>query len=182
MRFTDNPELNCSNMDGADILAGTDVSVSPTADRKFTLAGLAKWLIETYAGSTIGGVARSIKAAIDTLYTNNATAIALDVGGYSSTEYIVQHGKTCELTFSNGGSQFSSYTSGMTIGTLPEGLRPSHVVYAQGTVRTASAWTSATFYPCAIRIDQTGAVQLFGKQSDVRTCSYINLTLIYTLA
>ena len=62
MKFTDNPEITAANMDASDILAGTEVSAG--ADRKFTLSGLATWMLTTFTAS-FGGVTRSVKSALD---------------------------------------------------------------------------------------------------------------------
>lgn len=63
MRFTDNAELTAPNMENADILAGTDVSAD--TDKKFTLEGLAKWIVEYYDGSSLAGNEQTLKDAID---------------------------------------------------------------------------------------------------------------------
>lgn len=179
MRFTDNPELNYSNMDGADILAGTDVSVSPTADRKFTLAGLAKWLLETYAGSTIAGSAQSIKAAIDGIVAKSGTTVAVSIGGYSSTAYFNDRGGgRIEVTLPDGGgTAFASFVNGGQIGTAPAGYRPSHTIYTSGVAR--NGWTDV--YPVVLRIGSDGTMQLYGRQADVRACNYIMLTAVYNV-
>lgn len=64
MKFTDNPEITAANMAASDILAGTDISNGPAADRKFTLSGLATWMLTTFTAS-FGGVTRSVKSALD---------------------------------------------------------------------------------------------------------------------
>lgn len=63
MRFTDNASITTANMAQDDILAGTDVSAG--TDKKFTLANLASWILDKFTGLTLGGIAQSVKAAID---------------------------------------------------------------------------------------------------------------------
>lgn len=97
MRFTDNSELTAANMAGSDILAGTDVSTA--TDKKFTLSGLAKWFIETYTGSTIGGSAQSVKAAVDKAIPKPTSATTGQFLVYDGSKWAAQ-----SLSTWNGGN------------------------------------------------------------------------------
>lgn len=181
MRFTDNPELNYSNMDGADILAGTDVSVSPTADRKFTLAGLAKWILETYTGTSLGGAAQSVKSAVDSLFAGSSSTFTFSLGGWTISTPIVKRGRVVEWTIGSGGTTFASFVPGSTVGTIPAGYRPSTMVIGSGFCRTEAGWTAVTMAPIQFVITSDGDIKAYGNQAAIRACSYLWFTVVWSL-
>lgn len=68
MRFTDNASITSANMANDDILAGTDVSAS--ADKKFSLANIADWLLNKFNGLSLAGSQQTVKSALDSLNSN----------------------------------------------------------------------------------------------------------------
>lgn len=176
MRFTDNSELNYANMDGSDILAGTDVSAD--SDRKFTLTGLGTWLLTSFADLTLGGSAQTVQAALASLTDNTSTTTTVTIGGVSDTVNIVKRGNVVDMSFTFGtGTTFSSFAAGDTIATLPSGYRPSHTVYAT----MLASYTSAAYYPVIIRASSDGAVVMSGTASDIKGCRYLQGTLQFSL-
>lgn len=116
MRFTDNAELTAANMTNTDILAGTDVSAQ--TDKKFSLAGLADWFLNRFAGLSLAGQNQSVKAALDGLNSNlNGARILVKsmpdngtvsfVGTSDSANYVVfvcgVGGQRCAIIVRGGG-------------------------------------------------------------------------------
>ena len=56
-------------------------------------SNVAKWLIETYNGSSLGGSNRSVKSAIDSLNSNN--------DGYRRAHVVPDNTPTAKITFSS---------------------------------------------------------------------------------
>lgn len=71
MRFFNLPTYS-NTPGGTESIPSSDANQT---DRRFTLSGLAQWIIENFTGSTLAGSAQSAKSAIDGLKT---TATELD--------------------------------------------------------------------------------------------------------
>lgn len=86
MRFTDNASITSANMASDDILAGTDVSAS--ADKKFSLANIADWLLNKFNGLSLAGSQQTVKSALDSLNSNlgDTTLKTVYVGANASLD------------------------------------------------------------------------------------------------
>ena len=69
MRFFSLPTYS-STPGGTESIPSTD---SNQTDRRFTLSGIAKWVLENYAGTSLGGSSQSVKTAM-TVNTPTITA------------------------------------------------------------------------------------------------------------
>lgn len=76
---------------------------------------------------------------------------------------------------------FSGFNGLENIGTMPTDLRPKGDVTLTGTVRTAGAWASATYYPCVIFISSTsGTIEVRGS-SNIANCRYLVVNGCYVI-
>lgn len=65
MRFFNLPTYS-NTPGGTESIPSSDAN---NTDRRFTLSGLAKWIIENFTGSTLAGSAQSVKSAVNGLKT-----------------------------------------------------------------------------------------------------------------
>lgn len=152
MKFTDNPEITAANMAASDILAGTDTSAA--ADRKFTLSGLATWMLTTFTAS-FGGVTRSVKSALDNIASrlgvveNGTNAISKHAvetytgaqlaGSYQTVKSAINGlvaTSSASLNLSMGGYSATAYAfkraSGAVELTFPDGSGATFASYTNG--------------------------------------------------
>ena len=94
------------------------VVTSAGASVKATFANVAKYIIETYNGSTVAGSAQSVKSALDSL-NSKTTGSATGVSGSATDLVVRQYGKVVVI---NGYVNSASLTSGT----------PSHIATFSG--------------------------------------------------
>ena len=99
---------------------------SSTNDYKIDYNKLAKALIEQYAGSSLGGSARSIKAAIDNAYETMAYSrdqlsliSGVVTGNTTVTAYAIRFGRLVVLQYNFNGTPSSSDSDNHKIFSLP---------------------------------------------------------------
>lgn len=96
---------------------------SSGASRRITVANLAKAIVESYTGSSLGGSNQSVKDAIDSLNSKNSETITLDSSATagSNESYCYNTGKVTTVFL-----DFTPNSSGtlLDIAMLPEGFRP----------------------------------------------------------
>lgn len=103
-------------------------------------------------------------------------------GSTRATATARRRGNTVNIVCTGGaGSAFSNFTSGVQIGTLPAGFRPSTSMVFAGFARTSGAWASATYYPIILGVGTNGAVDLRGNQTNIRTCTYLEVDACYAV-
>lgn len=170
---------NITSVAAADFLR---IVTSAGASVKATAANFAKYVIESYNGSTIAGSAQTVKDALD-LLNSKSTSVALTIGSVSSNATVRKRAEVCVLPVSIGnGTALSSFTSGMIIGELPAGFRPVSSIYAVVLGRTTGVWASADYTPITVNVTTDGSIKIYGKDSDIKVCQYINGQIIFTTA
>lgn len=97
MRFTDNASITSANMANDDILAGTDVSAS--ADKKFSLANIADWLLNKFNGLSLAGSSQTVKSALDSLNSNLSHFVMPSNNAIPSGTTVEQYADTLEKGF-----------------------------------------------------------------------------------
>lgn len=106
-------------MDAADQVFVSDAG---TSLKKADIAAIAKYIVENYAGSTIGGSAQSVQAAIGALNSRTPGGV-VDIRSYSSSSnmyttttdgYLQLQGSNCRVVISNGNT--IAYSSGSITG------------------------------------------------------------------
>lgn len=129
MRFFSLPTYS-STPGGTESIPSTD---SNQTDRRFTLSGLAKWIIENYTGSTVGGAAQSVKAALTkTAKTIAAADIGTNVTLNRAKVYTI--GKTCYVSISISVGTGGVVGTDALISNLPNGsVNYQDVVFASGS-------------------------------------------------
>lgn len=95
---------------------------SAGASRRVTVANLAKAIVESYTGSSLGGYNQSVKDAIDSLNTKTTDTLVVPSGWSVGNNFCAKKAGIVSfyLEVTNG-----TLNSGWnTIGTLPVGYRP----------------------------------------------------------
>lgn len=112
MRFFSLPTYS-STPGGTESIPSTD---SNQTDRRFTLSGLAKWILENYASTSLLGASQAVKTAltINTITPTAGTNVTLN----RNTIYRI--GKTCYVSVSINLSQAVVGTDTLVSG-LPNG-------------------------------------------------------------
>lgn len=155
---------------------------SAGASVKATFANVAKYVIESYNGSTIAGSAQSVKSALDPL-EHDSESVAFAIGSISQNNTVQKCGGVCVVPVAVGnGTAFSSFSSGMTIATLPSGFRPDGTRYGVVLARTVGSWASASYYPLTVSAGSDGTVKLWGNETNAKTCQYLNGQIVFTIA
>ena len=114
-----------------------------------------------------------LEKIIDELTTKSAQ-ITLTASGVSAPSTLYKCGKVVMLPIQLGnGTALSSLTGVDTIGTLPEGYRPTAQRVFPISARNSGAWASATYYNAMVSIDQDGVISLRGKASDLKQAQYL---------
>lgn len=107
------------------------IVTSAGASVKATAANLAKYIVETYNGSTVAGSAQSVKSALDSLNSNN--------GGTRIIQKELPANSSVTFTFSKNPSHAAFVTVGAS------GMRNVHIVRgaSNSTAGISSLTTSA---------------------------------------
>lgn len=103
------------------------IVTSAGASVKATAANLAKYIVETYNGSTVAGSAQSVKSALDSL-NSNITGTSWTV----MTDTPVSYCKRGNIVFVKISSA-SVGTTWTTLATLPTGYRPNASITTSGS-------------------------------------------------
>ena len=109
----------------------------------------------------------------------------ITLGDINSTVTIRKFGRVAVLSVTMGsttGTPFSGVSDNPVIGTLPEAFRPagSVIIYSSVIGRTVGGWASADYYNFVIGvIPSNGALQLFGKTSDLKLCRFITFEITF---
>ena len=106
----------------------------------------------------------------------NGTTLSANISGSIKATLTYQRkGNVITGSITAGtGSAFSSFTSGVSLGTLASGFIPSYTQYFYISARTSGAWASATYYDAVLCINSNGDVQIYGNQTNIRTCTYMH--------
>lgn len=153
------------------------VVTSAGASVKATFANIAKYIVETYNGSTVAGSAQSVKSALDSLNSKTAIKTSAVSGGALSGLYVSKVGDVLYVRaiYISPSSAISAGT-GVTLCTLPEGFRPSATVYFGGT------FTNGSGHPVGFRGDiaSDGLVRAIFEESVPTSASLFGtITAIY---
>ena len=107
-------------------------------------------------------------------FTESTASVSLSFGGGTATITVRKKGNVVYFNASIGNtSKFASASSGDSLGTLPTGYRPSAELYMPIAMRTSGTWASATYYPCYLRIQTSGAMSIYGNTTNIRACTNI---------
>ena len=118
---------------------------------------------------TVGGMISSAYS-----FTESTASVSLSFGGGTATITVRKKGNVVYFNPSIGNSsKFASASSGDSLGTLPSGYRPSAELYMPIAMRTSGTWASATYYPCYLRIQTSGAMSIYGNTTNIRACTNI---------
>jgi len=118
---------------------------------------------------TTGGMASSSYS-----FTESTASVSLSFGGGTATITVRKKGNVVYFNPSIGNSsKFASASSGDSLGTLPTRYRPSAELYMPIAMRTSVTWASATYYPCYLRIQTSGAMSIYGNTTNIRACTNI---------
>ena len=99
------------------------VVTSAGASVKATFANVAKYIIETYNGSTVAGSAQSVKSALDSLNSNKSVAATYTTAAINKLK-----------------TDYSDYATGFS----------THTIVSGGPVYLALAFKYSDAYGCAI--------------------------------
>ena len=111
---------NLSNKSGNPSASDYLVLDDGTTVTKIDYNKLAKAIIENYAGSNIAGSTQTLKAALDSLNSKTSDS------GWIELTTNVKYRKVGKICYVNIDGYTATQTSGAeTIGTLPEGYRPT---------------------------------------------------------
>ena len=86
------------------------------------------------------------------------------------------------LYLSGGGKPFTNVSSGDTIGTLPEGFRPPMTWYADALLSSSGTWASASTYPCMLRINSNGKIDIVGNEQIIHDAGILRAFVHYVAA
>ena len=134
--------------------------------------------------SSLSNVAETFATIIGTHAVLDSGTISLAIGTIAGTARISVINGTAVMRWSVGtGSNLTSFTSGNSIGTIPEGFRPAVTdVHDIGLARTTGVWSSATYYILDISVESDGDIILRGNQTNIRSCQYLTGTIVYHTA
>lgn len=119
--------------------------------------------------------------ALNSKIANKNTSFPVSYGGVSSTAYLEKTGNVVELRLSLGnGNAFSSATGFDEIGTLPQGYRPYNGNITLACIaRDKGTWTTANYCVFVLYIYATGAVEVRGNATQMKSMQYITLDVTY---
>lgn len=109
----------------------------------------------------------------------------ITLGDINTSVTVRKFGRVAVMSVNMGsttGTPFSGVSDNPVLGTLPEAFRPAGTVniYSPVIGRTAGGWASADYYHfVAGIIPSTGALQLFGKTSDLKLCRFITFEITF---
>lgn len=119
---------------------------------------------------------------LDKIITVDSRDIPITVSGISANHTVYKTYHTASLSFLFGnGTAFSSLTGNDIIGTLPEGYRPKGGRYFPAVAKDAGAWGTAKYYDAVVTIDQNGTILLRGNSTNLKTCKYLIVSLVWML-
>ena len=130
--------------------------------------------------SALGTRMSAAEGRLTAVETTQTSSVRFTIGTYTIDIPLYKRNGVVEF----GGapapdSAISSLTSGTTIGTLPEGFRPKHMLYGPINSRNNGVWASATYYNITMQIATNGAVKLFGNTTALQSSKYINFAAAF---
>lgn len=155
------------------------IVTSAGASVKATAANLAKYIVETYNGSTVAGSAQSVKSALDSLNSNTCSTVAQP----STTPSTITLGTTWDV-YASHDSHFANLqmnfnvtaaTSGTNIDvvTLPAAVKPSRAVYKIATTQAGN--------PYILNITVGGVLRVYFFTA-ISSSVFLRETFTYSLA
>ena len=114
----------------------------------------------------------------------DSATVGLTLGTVSQNYTIKKFGRVAVLSVNMGstsGTPFSGIENNPTIGTIPEGFRPSGTqqVWAAGQARTSGAWATANYFPIVCGIQTDGTVKIYGNTENLKTCQFVTFSVTY---
>lgn len=137
----------------------TRIVLSGGGSRRVLVANLAKHIIENYASSSLGGVTRSIKAALDLVATNTYMSVTATPSsgltlGTTKTINVYRRGAVGFLQYNI--IVASATVASHTLCTIPDGYRPATAGQKIATTQSGGvyiiSWATdgtVSFYPLA---------------------------------
>lgn len=134
---------------------------SAGASRRITLANLAKAIVESYTGSSLAGSSQSVKSAIDSLNSKstidaNSYLESAEAGANAQTRFMRSH----NVAIISIKTEIRSHTEDDVIATIPEGYRPSAVIYGVGTCGGE---------PLVLRLSTSGVIDIWSFPNKPKT-------------
>lgn len=140
------------------------VVTSAGASAKATAANLAKYVIETYNGSSVAGSSQSVKNALDSLNsktTDEVSKISSISGGTLDSNALIKVGNT---VFGSARLYSISTAANGNFFTIPSGFRPT-----QPTRTSAYMFINGVSTPMLATINTDGTVYFGYSQSQTTT-------------
>ena len=157
------------------------LSVDKEGNRAVALTDAAAWRSALGLG-TSGAFPLTIAQGGTGQTATTYTTFTMTLGSNTGTAYVRKFGNIVNIFGSLGGSSFSSFTSAMTLGTIPSGYRPvGNMNFPSAQVRTIGTWATATYYPCTIGIETNGALKLYGNGTDIKSCLYMWFNIMFIM-
>lgn len=115
-------------------------------------------------------------------YSDETMSVTL--GTVTETYTIKKYGRVATLSMNIGstsGTPFSGISDNPTLGTIPNGFRPSGSaqVFSTGQARTSGAWASATYYPVVVGVQTDGTLKIYGNTNNIKTCQFVTFSITY---
>lgn len=108
--------------------------------------------------------------------------ITLTIAGNSYTAKNGISGSNGYLNIEVGGGNWTSLNNGDNIGSLDPEVYPRYPVNIPAIARNVGAQSSATFYPCNISLGTDGSIHIYGNESDLRNCKYLQCYAMYPIS
>lgn len=187
MRFGDNLEIESTELAEDDIFPLT--TVADNKDKKITFSSLADWILNKFAGLSLGGSNRSVKAAIDTLTTNMgdiSNAETFNITLNSSVSGITVQNSNCVyipsvrmviMSVALSSASGSIPANNNVIATIPEEYRPSTLKQFGAFVYSTAS--SPTFEMLSVYTN--GNISLRAFVYGNRPITILIFTAIYTI-
>lgn len=112
-----------------------------------------------------------------------STQFQITSGNITGNVKVYKNNNVVELNLHEVGDAtgFVTLTSGATLGTIPEGFRPKHVITGVAMMRDTGVWSTANFSTVGLHIETNGNLSFYGNNTAMQSMKYASIHIVYVV-